>query len=198
MTAHAVHHSVPLTHAAYFHLEDAEAQRYEYLAGEVFAMAGGSESHALIAANTLGAFINALWQQPCRVYGSDLKLHIAELDKFCYPDLMILCETGRRTTRYVEAPTLIVEVLSKTTEAYDRGLKFEHYRRIPELHYYLLLAQDRPHAELFSRTTVKTQWQLTEAHGMDAQLEFAVLNCGLILADSYLNVALSHNEYDEL
>lgn len=180
-----------LTHEDYFRLEERDDWRYEYLAGEVFAMAGGSESHALIAANTLGALINALRQQPCRVYGSDMKLRIERIDKFCYPDLMVLCAPGCRTPRYVEAPTLIAEVLSKSTESYDRGLKFEHYRGIPELRYYLLLDQERPHAELFTRGSEPDRWVLSEANGMDGSLDLPDWNLRLPLADLYRDVALT-------
>ncbi len=181
----------PLTHEDYFRLEQEDDWRYEYLAGEVFAMAGGSESHALIAANTLGALINALRHRPCRVYGSDMKLRIEQIDKFCYPDLMVLCESGRRTPRYVEAPRLIVEVLSASTESYDRGLKFEHYRQIPELGGYLLLNQERPHAELFTRSAEDPRWILTEASGMDGIIELSDWDIRLALADLYRDVELN-------
>ena len=85
-----------LSHAEYFALEQAEDQRYEFVAGEAFTMTGGTETHALIAANTLAALVNALRDRPCRVYGADMKLRIATYDKFCYPDAMVLCERGRR------------------------------------------------------------------------------------------------------
>ena len=181
----------PLTHEAYFQLERRDDWRYEYLAGEVFAMAGGSESHALIAANAIGAFIAALRGQPCRVYGSDMKLRIEALDKFCYPDLMVLCEQGRRTPRYVEAPRLIVEVLSESTESYDRGLKFEHYRTIPELSYYLLIDQTRPHAELFTRQGSAPVWTLTETTGLDGLVELSPWGIELALAELYRDVDLN-------
>lgn len=178
-----------LTHADYFRLEQQEDWRYEYLAGEVFAMAGGSESHALIAANLLGALINSLRARGCRVYGSDMKLRIEKLDKFCYPDLMALCAQGRRHPRYVEAPSLIVEVLSTTTESYDRGLKFEHYRLIPELRYYLLVAQERPHAELFERREGPA-WLLTEYGGLDGDIHFSDWDIRLPLTEIYRDVEL--------
>jgi Uma2 family endonuclease len=187
-TAHDMR--TPLTHEAYFQLEQCEDQRYEYLAGEVFAMAGGSESHALIAANTIGAMIMALRGRPCRVYGSDMKLRLDRLDKFCYPDLMVLCEQGRRTPRYVEAPRLIVEVLSESTESYDRGLKFEHYRTIPELSDYLLLDQARPHAELFTRQGATPIWTLTETTGLEGVIALNDWGVELALTELYRDVDL--------
>jgi Uma2 family endonuclease len=191
MSATAYDPRTPLTHEAYFQLERRDDWRYEYLAGEVFAMAGGSESHALIAANTIGALIGALRGQPCRVYGSDMKLRIDHLDKFCYPDLMVLCEQGRRTPRYVEAPRLIVEVLSESTESYDRGLKFEHYRTIPELSDYLLLDQTRPHAELFTRQGATSIWTLIEATGIEGSVELSQWGIALALAELYRDVDLN-------
>lgn len=191
MSAAAPDRNAPLTHAAYFQLEQTDDWRYEYLAGDVFAMVGGSESHALIAANTLGTLSLALRGRPCRVYGSDMKLHIAALDKFCYPDLMVLCEAGRRTPRYVEAPQLIVEVLSASTESYDRGLKFEHYRTIPELTDYLLLDQTRPHAELFSRQGHAPLWTLTESTGWHSVITLNHWDIELALAELYRDVAFN-------
>jgi Uma2 family endonuclease len=171
----------------YFRLEQEEDQRYEYLAGEVFAMAGGSERHALIGANTLAVLSNATRERPCRVYGSDMKLRIAAFDHFCYPDVLLLCEAGRRHERYVEAPSLIVEVLSDTTAAYDRGLKFEHYRAIESLQYYLLLEQDRVHAEVFERLNAGA-WKLVECSGLEAAIQLPRLDLSLPLAEIYRQV----------
>jgi Uma2 family endonuclease len=179
-----------LTHEEYFALEQAEDQRYEYFAGEVFAMAGGSEPHALIASNALAVLHFSLRDRPCRVYNSDMKLYVAALDHFCYPDVQVLCKSGRRYEKYVEGAALVVEVLSDSTESYDRGLKFEHYRAIPELRHYLLLAQDRPHAELFTRWE-DGSWRLTEAAGMEAVIPLSDWVLELPLAEVYRNVDFS-------
>jgi len=176
-----------LTHEEYFQLEQQQDQRYDYLAGEVFAMAGGSERHALISMNTGAALVNATRDRPCRVYGADMKLYIPAYDHYCYPDLMLLCETGRRHEFHVEAPNLIVEVLSATTASYDRGTKFEHYRSIDSLLYFLLLDQDRPHAELFERLP-EGGWKLTEASGADSEVYLARLGIGLPLDELYRQV----------
>ncbi len=165
-----------LTHEEYFALEQAEDQRYEYHAGEVFAMAGGTESHALISANILVGLSNALRGKPCRVYGSDMKLYVRDLDKFCYPDVQVLCEKGIRHGLYVENPVLVVEVLSDSTESYDRGRKFEQYRSIESLQHYLLIDQYRKHVELYERKSSQ-RWLLTEPQdcvvlsGLDISLE---------------------------
>ncbi len=175
-----------LSHEAYFALEEAENSRYEYLAGEAFAMPGGSERHALIASNVLVGLSNATRDRPCRVYGADIKLYVAAHDHFCYPDVMLLCERGVRQERWVEQPTLIVEVLSPATEAYDRGMKFEHYRSIEALEHYLLLAQDRMHAELYAR--VGGVWQLSEAGSEEGGIVLESLGIGLSLAEIYRQV----------
>ncbi|MCF6355929.1 MAG: Uma2 family endonuclease [Candidatus Polarisedimenticolaceae bacterium] len=177
----------PLSHDDYFALEQEQDQRFEYIAGEVFAMTGGTERHAMISSNALVALSNGLRGKPCRVYGSDMKLHIAEHDKFCYPDVMVLCEEGRRSKLYVEEPLCIVEVLSDSTESYDRGLKFEHYRSIPSLQSYLLLNQDRPHAELFERDTNST-WHLAEASGREMEITITSMEIPLALSDLYQQV----------
>ena len=153
-----------LTHEEYFALEQAEDQRYEYHAGEIFAMAGGTESHALISMNVGAALVSALRGKPCRVYGADMKLYVRDYDKFCYPDVQVLCEKGIRHGVYVENPVLVVEVLSDSTESYDRGRKFEHYRSIETLQYYVLVDQNRKHVELYERETSRG-WFLTDSLG---------------------------------
>jgi len=173
-----------LSHEDYFALEQSEDQRYEYHAGEVFAMAGGSESHALIAMNAGAALVNALREKPCRVYGSDMKLYLREFDLFCYPDIQVLCEQGRRHEQFVENPQLIIEVLADSTESYDRGLKFEHYRSIDSLAYYLLIAQDRKHVELYERESSE-RWVLTAPQD---QVPFSGLNVLLDIGDIYRQV----------
>jgi Uma2 family endonuclease len=175
-----------LSHDEYFALEQHEDQRYEYHAGEVFAMAGGSESHALIGANVLVGLSNALREKPCRVYGADMKLYLREYDQFCYPDVQVLCERGQRHERYVENPALIVEVLSPSTESYDRGMKFERYRSIESLAYYLLITQDRRHVELFERESAE-RWSLSAPKD---QLILPGLDASLYLDDIYRQVTL--------
>ncbi len=182
----ALPRTLGLSHADYFALERSEYRRYEYLAGEVFAMAGDSERHALISMNTGAALVNATRQRPCRVYGPDMKLYIARYDHFCYPDAMLLCEAGVRHEDYVEQPVLIVEVLSPSTEAYERGLKFEHYRATDALRHYLLLDQDRMHAELYTRRD--DTWLRTEARGEAGVLRLDALGIELALAELYRQV----------
>lgn len=187
MSAVLPQHDPGLSHEEYFALEQREDWRYEYLAGEVFAMAGGSESHALIASNALIALGLAMRNKPCRVYGSDMKTRIDSVDKFCYPDVQVVCEKSRREQRFVAGPTLIVEVLADSTESYDRGLKFEHYRQIPELRYYLLIDQTRAHAELFQKSD-DGRWWLSAFDGMEASMPLDAWDLALEMREIYRDV----------
>ncbi|MGZ8219523.1 Uma2 family endonuclease [Methylomagnum sp.] len=175
------------THEEYFALEEREDQRYEYCAGEVFAMAGGSESHALIGTNVVIALGAALRGKPCRVYGADMRLYVHDSDHFCYPDVQVLCERGVRQRKHVENPALVVEVLSPSTESWDRGGKFEHYRTIESLAYYLLIDQNRRHVELFERETGHA-WRLTEYGEAEGGVPLPGLGVTLALDDIYAQV----------
>lgn len=175
---------VRLSREDYFALEQAEDQRYEYSAGDIFLMAGGSESHALIAMNIGAALVNSLRGKPCRVYGADMKLYVPEYDWFCYPDVQVLCEQGIRHEQYVENPVLIVEVLSASTENYDRGQKFERYRNIAGLQYYLLVDQYHQHLEFYQRQSAE-DWLFSEPQ---QTVWFPLWECGIEREDIYRQV----------
>ena len=179
-----------LTHEEYFALEQSKDQRYEYHAGEVFAMAGGTESHALISMNVGAALVSALRGKPCRVYGSDMKLYVRDYDKFCYPDVQVLCEQGIRHGKYVENPLIVVEVLSESTEAYDRNKKFEHYRSIATLKYYVLVDQTCKHVELFEKES-KDRWIVTYPKD---HLDLQDLDIALDIEEIYRQVDFNDNQ----
>jgi Uma2 family endonuclease len=170
----------------------ATEQRSEYVAGEVFAMAGGSEEHNLIIANVVRELGNQFKGRPCRVYPSDMKVHIAAADVGAYPDVMVVCgerafHDGRRDL--ITNPILIVEVLSDATEAYDRGDKFHHYRSLESLRAYLLLSQTRMQAELFLRQPDGT-WSLSSYEGPAESIPLHLLEAELSLAEVYDKVEL--------
>ncbi len=134
--------------------EAEQSERHEYLGGEVFAMTGARDAHNTIALNVASTLRNALRGGPCRVYIADMKLRIDAADAVFYPDVLVTCDARDRGSDADTAkrhPALIVEVLSASTAAYDRGLKFELYRRIDSLREYLLIEQDRRHVDLFRR-----------------------------------------------
>jgi Uma2 family endonuclease len=168
-------------------------QRSEYVGGEVFGMAGGTEEHNLIALNVGAELRNQLKDKPCRVYPSDMKVRIASDDVATYPDVMVIC--GERQfcddrRDVVTNPTLIVEVLSDSSEAYDRGDKFRHYRNLPSLQAYLLLSQYRIQAELFLRQPDGT-WSLSSYQDPSESIPLRVVDAELSLAEVYDKVELS-------
>lgn len=174
----------------YYELERSAAFKSEFCDGEMFAMAGGSPAHSLIATNLGAELRSALRGRPCVPYNADLRVKIPDSGLITYPDLSVICgplEFAFPADDTVTNPSLVVEVLSPSTEAYDRGRKFENYRRLRSLREYLLVRQDEPHVELFIRQPDES-WLLREATGMDARLELPALKIALALAEIYLNV----------
>jgi Uma2 family endonuclease len=153
------------SYADYAAQEETSPEKHEYLRGEVLAMAGGTPEHAALAMAVgieLGA---ALRHQPCRVFSSDLRIRVEETDLTTYADASVICGKLERSSVDPLAainPVLIVEVLSDSSEAYDRGEKFAHYRRIPSLREYLLVSQRERRLELY-RKNDEGRWELFEA-----------------------------------
>ena len=126
--------------------------RHEYVAGEVFAMAGATEEHATIAGNLFALLRNQVRGGPCRVYIADMKLRVEAADAFFYPDVFVTCDARDTSEPLAKRhPTLICEVLSESTEAYDRGGKFAAYRTLESLSEYLLIDSRRRAVEVFRR-----------------------------------------------
>lgn len=179
----------------YLAIDCASDRRHELVNGEIYAMTGGSANDALIAANLIAALGQGLRGKPCRVYSSDLRIHVAESSMFTYPDVSVVCG-GLQIAPYggsesVQNPKLLIEVLSPGTESYDRGEKFAHYRRIASLSDYLLVAQDRIRIERFERRG--NEWVLSEASDMASSLSLTSIGCSLAVHDVYSNVDLPAN-----
>lgn len=165
-------------------------QKHEYYAGVVFAFAGGSEQHNLIAGNVLASLHTQLRRRMCTVYPSDMRVKISRPGLYTYPDVVAVCgealfEDEDRDT--LLNPTVIVEVLSPSTENYDRGKKFQNYRTIDTLAEYVLIAQDTYHIEHYVRQPDQ-QWLLSEAVSLAATIELPSIQCTLVLADVYEKV----------
>ena len=129
--------------ADYLAWEAAQPERHEYIDGEVFAMAGAEDRHVTVAMNLAFALRQHLSGSACRTYMSDMRLHVATANSYFYPDVLVTCSALDQASAMVKTePKLIVEVLSPTTAAYDRGLKFSHYRTLPSLEEYLLVDLD--------------------------------------------------------
>ncbi len=157
-----MHRSTFADPQAYLAWEEKQTERHECVGGEVYAMTGARARHNLITINAMVFLRQALKGGPCRVHGLDMKLHVNAAGDFLYPDVMVSCDARDRQPgedRYISHPWLVVEVLSESTAAYDRGRKFELYRGLDSLTHYLLVEQDRPYAELFFRNP-QGQWVL--------------------------------------
>ena len=142
----------PITADDYLAGEIHSPIRHEYVAGEVFAMAGATEEHATIAGNLFALLRNQVRGGPCRVYIADMKLRVAAADAFFYPDVFVTCDPRDATEPLAKRhPTLICEALSESTEAYDRGGKFAAYRTLESLNEYLLIDSRRRAVEVFRR-----------------------------------------------
>ncbi|MGQ0594909.1 MAG: Uma2 family endonuclease [Gammaproteobacteria bacterium] len=136
-------HRVRYTWAEYLALEASSNVKHEYLDGQIYAMAGGTPEHAALAAAVIGLLFPQLRGSPCRAHDADLRVRVPETGLATYPDVTIVCGPWQRDPddgNAVTNPTLIVEVLSQSTEDYDRGDKFEHYKTLPSLSEYVLIS----------------------------------------------------------
>ena len=170
---------------------DREAEvRSEYFDGEMFLMTGASPAHNLIAVNTATALNNALRDRPCRVFVADMRVRIANTPRYLYPDVSVVCGDlqleGDREDILVN-PGLVVEVLSPSTENYDRVRKFDAYRQAPTLQEYLLIAQDQPRVQLYRRQDNGT-WLFIEMRDFESHLDLASVDCQLPLSEIYRKV----------
>ena len=165
--------------------------RHEYVDGEVYAMAGAGEPHNLIAGNVFAQLRHLVRGGPCRVFISDMKLHVKTWDAFYYPDVMVVCDASDSQTYFKQNPSLVVEVLSPSTESIDRREKRLAYRTLANLREYLLIAQDKPHVELYRRAA-NGNWQLAVLpEGAAVPLE--CVNASLALDDVYEDVKFMPN-----
>lgn len=164
----------------YLDWESRQTERHEYLAGEVFAMTGARATHNIIAGNFFATLRTQLRGTPCQAFIADMKLRVETLDAFFYPDVFVTCQSrdlGPEGDLYKRFPLLVVEVLSDSTAAYDRGLKFEYYQKLDSLCEYLLVEQDRRHADLFRRNA-QGLWVL---HPIDQQGVVTLESVGISL-----------------
>src|SRR5438477_9049154 len=176
----------------YFDLDKTSEERFEFWNGEIFCMSGGSQAHDRIIVNFIVNLSAKLDAAKCRVFSSDMRIKVPTAPPYRYADLSALCgEAQFEEIGGVDAlvnPQLIVEVLSPSTEAYDRGDKFTHYKSIPTLREYLLVAQHRPHVtHLYKQADGR--WIYAEANDLEAALRLDSLNCELPLAEIYQGVS---------
>jgi Uma2 family endonuclease len=179
-----------LTEAEYLALERAGELKNEFFGGEVFAMAGGTRWHSIIEGNLYSEFRGKLRGRSCIPYNANLRVKVEATGLLTYPDLSIARGEPRFLDGEVDTllnPTLIAEVLSDSTEAYDRGKKFEHYQKIASVNEYLLVRQKEPLVEQFIRQA-GGDWLLRQAVGLDATLAIPSLDITISLSEVYANV----------
>lgn len=180
-----------LTPEEYLRIERAAEWKSEYIDGEMFAMAGASLRHVLIMTNLIRELSDVLRAGPCLVLGADLRVATDRLRHYTYPDVVVVCDPAEFVDDHLDTltnPQLIGEVLSDSTEKYDRGAKFERYRAVPTLSEYLLVSQDRIHIELYTRQP-DGGWFLREWNDPDAEIDLPSLRCRLKIAEVYAKVS---------
>jgi Uma2 family endonuclease len=179
--------NLKLTPDEYLAFERRSEERHEYVNGELFAMSGASERHNQIVVN-LGREISTQFKgRSCKVYTNGMRVRIEGTTRYSYPDVTALCEAARFENAELDTltnPSLIIEVLSASTEAYDRGSKFEDYRQIETLVEYVLVAQGKPHIEQFRRQA-DGQWLFSATSGLESVIDLASVGCRLSLAEIY-------------
>ena len=184
------------TPSEYLAIERAADHRSEFFRGEMFAMAGASYAHNLIVSNLVRELGNRTKGGPCQTLSSDMRLLVEETGLYTYPDALVICDPpefvdDRRDT--LVNPTIVLEVLSKSTEVYDRGKKSSHYRQLASLREYMLVSQDEARIEHYARQP-DGHWLLTDAVGLDSSLSLPTLSCEIPLAEIYARVEFRAEE----
>jgi Uma2 family endonuclease len=180
-----------LTDEEYLAIEEKAEFKSEFYRGEMFAMSGGSPSHALIG----GSIVALLWPgaraKGCRVYNSELKVRVAHGGLYAYPDASIVCgepQFAEGPPHVITNPMVVIEVLAPSTEAYDRGFKSSEYRKIPSLQEYAFISQTEPRVEIYARKTTGEWGEFSEYVGLEAVSTFHSLECAVQLSDLYSGI----------
>ena len=177
-----------LTPEEYLQLEAASDSKHEYINGEIYAMAGATDTHVTIALNIAVMLRSHLRGSGCRVFISDMKVRIETKNRFYYPDVMVTCETkDRENSTYKQFPRLIIEVLSDSTEAFDRGDKFADYQSLPSLQEYVLINTKKARIECFRRTE-EGLWLLQFYELEDSQFKLTSVDFTSKISDVYEEV----------
>jgi Uma2 family endonuclease len=194
MSAHARPQS--LTEEEYLKIERAAEFRSEYYDGHMYAMSGGSLPHAVIISNLVRELGVALRQKPCTVMNSDMRVRISPAKYYTYPDIVVVCgppQVADDQNDTLLNPTILIEVLSPSTEAHDRGFKFLRYRRLESLQEYALVWQAEPRVEIFRRQP-SGEWLLSEAAGLEAICRFDSAGCQIALSEVYHRIEFGAEE----
>jgi len=178
-----------VTPGEYLELERKSETRNEYIAGRMFARSGSSHGHNLIVGNLLGLLSSQMRRRACEAFAVAMRVKVSMTGMYAYPDIVAVCGEPRLEDAHFDTllnPQVIVEVLSESTEAYDRGEKFAHYRRLDTLREYVLVAQDKVRVEHYVREG--EQWILSEISDPASTLNLASVDCHVELAAIYEKV----------
>jgi Uma2 family endonuclease len=179
-------HRTEYSLAEYLTLENASNVKHEYLAGQIYAMAGGTPDHAALATTAAAVLFSQLRSGRCRAFDSDLRVRVRATGLSTYPDVTVVCgprELDTEDTKAVTNPTLLLEVLSASTESYDRGDKFDHYRQLPTLREYVLVSQTERRVEVFTRTA-DAEWT-SRAYGAGERVSLASIDAAIDVDELY-------------
>lgn len=185
----------------YLNFEDPSGQRYEYNAGRLIAMAGGTAEHSFIGVNVVRAIANRLSGSGCIAFNSDLRIRIPRKPRYCYPDGGVVCgkpeyeKTSKQKKIALLNPKVIVEVLSEDTELLDRGQKFTDYRSIESFRQYVLIAQDAPRIETFLRQE-DGSWKFNVFEGIGAVAKLESLGIEIPLSEIYENIEFAADDVE--
>jgi Uma2 family endonuclease len=188
-----------LSVAEYLAFERGQQDKHEYVDGDIYLQAGASVAHNLICANIIAGLRPQLRGSSCRIYPSDIRIKIPQRRHYVYADVSIICGTTMLDDvdpETVRNPKVIIEVLSPSTENYDRGRKFQAYRRIPDLEEYLLVAQESIRVEHFVRQT-RTIWTMTEYTDLIATIDLPSIHVALPVRTIYEELELSEESDSE-
>jgi Uma2 family endonuclease len=186
------------TPAEYLSLERTSEIRHEYYRGEIFAMSGASREHGLIAGNLFAEMRSQILGRGCESFVSDMRVQVEASGLYTYPDVVVVCGEPRFEDKHGDTllnPTVVCEILSESTEAYDRGAKFGHYRKISSLREYVVVAQDRMSVERFTRRG--DEWVLTEFSEPEQVLELESIGCKVPLSGIYVMVQFPEKQKPE-
>jgi len=172
----------------YLALEESSDEKHEYFEGEIFAMSGGSFNHSQLPAQLALLLGMQLRKRPCRVVTSDLRVRVEAVGLYTYPDLAVVCGEPRLSAgNTLDNPTLLVEVLSPSTEGYDRGKKFDMYRQLPSLQQYVLVSQDAMRVHVFTRQA-DGNWLFQGFQGADEVIPLGSIECSVVMGELYEKV----------
>lgn len=182
-----------LTPEEYLEFERKSEIKHEFFNGEIFAMSGAKRNHNKITTNLNGLVWQHLKGKNCENYSNDMRVFVPETGLYTYPDLVVVCGEPQFQDNVFDTllnPILLIEVLSDSTEGYDRGKKFQHYRSIETLQEYVLVSQDEARIEKYLKQG-DGFWFFTEAVGVDSEIEFASIECKIALAEVYDKIDFS-------